>query len=215
MFPAAGVLFDNDGVLVDSHELAAGVWNQWATRWVPGFDFHRDIRHGLRLREVVADLVSAEHAAAATEDLMDMELTLATDVPPIRGAPELIAGCPPGSWALVTSGRRCMALARLTSAGIAHPVSVVSADDVASGKPAPDPYLAGAAALGLRPDQCIVFEDASAGIRSARAAGIAHVIGVGIASRDEDVDVAVSSLSGITFDGTRVSIPRWSIIPPR
>ena len=138
MFPAAGVLFDNDGVLVDSHEVAAGVWNQWATRWVPGFDFHRDIRHGLRLREVVADLVSAEHAAAATEDLMDMELTLATDVPPIRGAAELIAGCPPGSWALVTSGRRCLALARLTSAGIAHPVSVVSADDVASGKPAPD-----------------------------------------------------------------------------
>jgi len=44
MFPAAGVLFDNDGVLVDSHEVAAGVWNQWATRWVPGFDFHRDIR---------------------------------------------------------------------------------------------------------------------------------------------------------------------------
>lgn len=84
MFPAAGLLFDNDGVLVDSHEVAAGVWNQWATRWVPGFDFHRDIRHGLRLREVVADLVSAEHAAAATEDLMDMELTLATDVPPIR-----------------------------------------------------------------------------------------------------------------------------------
>ena len=76
MFPAAGLLFDNDGVLVDSHEVAAGVWNQWATRWVPGFDFHRDIRHGLRLREVVADLVSAEHAAAATEDLMDMELTL-------------------------------------------------------------------------------------------------------------------------------------------
>src|SRR4029078_11589415 len=177
----------------------AGVWNQWATRWVPGFDFHRDIRHGLRLREVVADLGSAEHAAAPTEDLMDMELILATDVPPIRGAPELIAGCPPGSWALVTSGRRCMAVARLTSAGIAHPVSVVSADDVASGKPAPDPYLPGAAALGLAPAQsrscapapglrrahCTVFEEACAGIRSARAAGIAHVIGVGIASRDQ------------------------------
>jgi mannitol-1-/sugar-/sorbitol-6-phosphatase len=213
-FQAAGVLFDNDGVLVDSHSVAARVWNLWATRWVPGFDFHRDIRHGLRLSDVVADLVSAEHVATAAENLIDMELTLATEVPPIPGAPELIADCPAGSWALVTSGRRSVALARLTSAGIARPVTVVSADDVERGKPAPDPYLAGAAALGLRPERCIVFEDARAGIISARAAGVAHVIGVGEATVGEDVDATVSNLSGITFDGTHVSIPPELIIEP-
>ena len=213
-FHAAGALFDNDGVLVDSHDVAARVWNRWATRWVPGFDFHRDIRHGLRLSDAVADLVSAEHVAAATKNLSDMELTLATEVSPIPGAPELIADCPAGSWALVTSGRRSVALARLTSAGIAHPVAVVSADDVERGKPAPDPYLAGAAALGVRPGRCIVFEDSRAGIISARAAGVAHVIGVGEATVGEDVDAAVSSLSGITFDGTHVSMPPELIIGP-
>jgi len=211
-FEVAGILFDNDGVLVDSHDVAARVWNQWATKWAPGFDFHRDIQHGLRLRDVVAGLVSSQHVHEATQSLITMEMTLATCVPAIPGAPELAAHCPPGSWTVVTSGRRSVALARLTSAGISHPGSVISADDVLHGKPAPDPYLAGAAALGLRAGQCAVFEDAAAGIMSARAAGVAHVIGVGETTLDGDVDVAVSSLCGITFNGTHLTIPRDVII---
>ena len=212
MFEVSGVLFDNDGVLVDSHDVAAGVWNQWATRWAPGFDFHRDIRHGLRLRDAVADIVDPENVPEATRVLIETETTLAARVPAILGAPELVAQCPADAWALVTSGRRSVALARLTSAGLPHPVTVVSADDVDKGKPAPDPYLAGAAALGLHPRQCAVFEDASAGVTSARAAGVAHVIGVGKATLGEDIDVAVSSLRGITFDGTQLRIPRDVII---
>jgi sugar-phosphatase len=86
-------------------------------------------------------------------------------------------------------------------------VSVVSAEDVDDGKPAADPYLLGAASLGLDPKRCAVFEDAAAGIASARAAGVAHVIGVGGATLNQDVDVAVRSLRGITFDGTRLTIP--------
>jgi sugar-phosphatase len=207
-FEVSGVLFDNDGVLVDSHDVAAKVWNQWAARWAPTFDFHRDVRHGLRIRDAVAAIVvNPANVPEATRDLIDLESRLATRVGAIRGAPELIARCPVGAWSLVTSGRRSVALARLTSAGIPHPLAVVSADDVKNGKPAPDPYLAGAASLRLPPARCAVFEDAAAGVASARSAGVACVIGVGEATLDDDVDVAVSSLRGIRFDGVRLTIP--------
>ena len=212
-FDVSGVLFDNDGVLVDSHDVAAAVWNQWATRWAPGFDFHRDVRHGLRIRDAVADIVvNPANVPEAARDLVDMESRLATRVGAIRGAPELVAQCRADAWTLVTSGRRAVALARLTSAGIPHPVSVVSADDVEHGKPAPDAYLAGAASLGLHPGRCAVFEDAGAGIESARAAGVACVIGVGEATLGENVDVSVLSLRGITYDGARLTIPPSVII---
>src|SRR5262245_42607495 len=117
-FAVNGVLFDNDGVLVDSHDVAAEVWNQWATRWAPGFDFHRDIQHGMRLRDVVANLVVAAAVDEAARDLLDRELRSTTDVPPIEGALELTRGCPPGAWAVVTSGTRAIAEARLIAAGI-------------------------------------------------------------------------------------------------
>jgi mannitol-1-/sugar-/sorbitol-6-phosphatase len=215
VFNVAAVLFDNDGVLVDSHDVAAGVWNLWAQRWVPGFDFHRDITHGLPLRDVVASLVTPDDIADATQSLIEMEITLATGVPAVRGAAELVGRCPAGTWAVVTSGRRPVALARLDAAKIPRPDVIISADDVERGKPAPDPYLAGARRLGRAPRNCAVFEDAPAGIISARRAGVARVIGVGEATLGEDIDVAVSSLSGITFDGARLTIPREVIVNAR
>jgi sugar-phosphatase len=211
-FAVAGILFDNDGVLVDSHDIAATVWNQWAATWAPGFDFHRDVQHGLRLRDAVAGIVTTGDVAAATKALIAMESTMTTRVPAVLGAAQLVAQCPPGSWAVVTSGLRSVALARLTAAQIPRPISLIAADDVHRGKPAPDPYLAGAAALGLSPSLCAVFEDAAAGIASARAAGIAHVIGVGAATLGQDVDIAVTNLRGITFTGAQLIIPGGIII---
>jgi sugar-phosphatase len=211
-FAVNGILFDNDGVLVDSHDAAAVVWNQWATRWAPGFDFHRDIQHGMRLRDVVANLVVAASVDEAATDLLDRELRLTTDVAPIDGAPELAASCPPGSWAVVTSGTRAIAQARLTAATIPNPAAIISAEDTENGKPAPDPYLAGAAALNLHPSRCAVFEDAAAGVQSARAAGIKHVIGVGDATLGTDIDLVVSSLAGISFDGACLTIPPTVIL---
>ncbi len=208
VFEVSGVLFDNDGVLVDSHDVAAEVWNRWANRWAPAFDFHRDVRHGLRIQDAVADIVcDPVNVPEAARDLIDMEFRLATRVGAIRGAPTLASQCPANAWAVVTSGRRAVALARLVSAGLPRPTSIISAEDIDNGKPAPDPYLSGAASLGLHPNRCAVFEDAAAGITSARAAGVACVIGVGESTVGEDVDVSVSSLRGITFDGTHLTIP--------
>ncbi|AKS35508.1 HAD-IA family hydrolase [Mycolicibacterium goodii] len=212
-FPVAGILFDSDGVLVDSHEAAAAAWNHWARTWAPGFDFHRDAQHGRRLADVVAELVGDGDTALATQVLSDLELELATEVPAIPGAVGLLSSSPADRWAVVTSGGREMAAARLRSAGLPTPRVLVSADDVSAGKPDPEPYLTGASLLGLDPRTCAVFEDARLGIMAARAAGVGLVVGVGAQTVGEDVDVSVADLSGIAFDGRDLTIETDAVLP--
>lgn len=90
----------------------------------------------------------------------------------IPGADQLLRSLPAGQWAIVTSGTRTMATARLRDTGHLVPPVLVTADDVADGKPHPEPYLKGAKGLGIAPELCVVFEDAPAGIRAAHAAGM-------------------------------------------
>jgi mannitol-1-/sugar-/sorbitol-6-phosphatase len=195
-----GLLLDCDGVLVDSHNAAAVAWNQWAQRWAPGFDFHRDIEHGRRIRDVVAELISTpSDVAAAAADLIQLELDHAADVVPIPGARELLEALPQGTWAVVTSGGRAIATARMASAGLVPADVLVTGEDVDRGKPFPDPYLLAAQRLGVSPEHCAVFEDAPAGIEAARAAGVGAIVGVGAAT--ESVVMAVADLRGVRFDG--------------
>ena len=195
-----GLLLDCDGVLVDSHNAAAVAWNLWAKRWAPGFDFHRDVEHGRRIADLVAELISSpSDVAAATADLIQLELDHATEVVAIPGARRLLETIPPGSWAVVTSGGRAIATARMASAGLAPAEVLVTSDDVGRGKPFPDPYLLAAQRLGVAPQRSAVFEDAPAGIEAARAAGVATIIGVGAMAGDADVTVA--DLRGVRFDG--------------
>lgn len=202
-----GLLLDCDGVLVDSHNAAAIAWNQWAQRWAPGFDFHRDIEHGRRIRDVVAELISTpSDVAEATADLIQLEVDHAADVVPIPGARELLEALPHGAWAVVTSGGRAIATARMASAGLVPADVLVTGEDVERGKPFPDPYLLAAQRLQMSPQRCAVFEDAPAGIAAARAAGVETVIGVGAAAATADVTVAVADLRGIRFDGQRLQI---------
>src|SRR5258708_26729856 len=112
-----GLLLDCDGVLVDSHSAAAVVWNQWAKRWAPGFDFHRDVEHGRRIADLVAELISTPaDVAAAAADLTQQELEHAADVVAIPGARQLLESSPRGSCAVVTSGGPSIAPPRLSSA---------------------------------------------------------------------------------------------------
>jgi sugar-phosphatase len=202
-----GLLLDCDGVLVDSHNAAAIAWNQWAQRWAPGFDFHRDIEHGRRIRDVVAELISTpSDVAEAAADLIQLEVDHAADVVPIPGARELLEALPHGTWAVVTSGGRAIATARMASAGLLPADVLVTGEDVEHGKPFPDPYLLAAQRLKVSPHRCAVFEDAPAGIAAARAAGVETVIGVGAAAATADVTAAVADLRGIRFDGQRLQI---------
>jgi sugar-phosphatase len=164
----AGLLCDLDGVLVDSGDAVERIWREWAAE--QGIDpvLVERASHGVPSREVIARV--APHLDPERESVRVEALHAATGGVALPGAAELLRD-PPRPLAVVTSGSAPLVRARLASAGLPQPAALVTADDVAHGKPAPDPYLAGAAALGVDPAACLVFEDAPAGIEAGRAAG--------------------------------------------
>jgi sugar-phosphatase len=196
---ASGILFDCDGVLADSLESAAIAWDQWALTYAPHFNFRTDFVHGRRMGDVVAELVAPDDVAIASDVLSALEVKTSVQTLTIPGAAELTASLPVGSWTIVTSGARPLAIARLAAAGISYPDRIVTSDDVTLGKPHPEPYLAGAALLGLDPATCVVFEDAPAGIAAALAAGVGAVVGVGVSALDSGATVVVPDLMAVRW----------------
>lgn len=198
-FECVGVLFDCDGVLVDSDASVLTAWSRWARALGFDPDVVTSIVHGRRSADTVAELVPGDGQAAALELIDRYEIEDARTVSAIPGAADLVAAIPPDRWAVVTSGTRALATARLTAAGVPLPNVLVTAGDVARGKPDPEGYLAAATGLGLEPIVTIVLEDAPAGIAAARAAGVAHVIGVG--STGLRADAHVRDLSALRWTG--------------
>jgi mannitol-1-/sugar-/sorbitol-6-phosphatase len=171
----AGILFDLDGVLVHSAEPVRRSWRRWASeRGLPERAV-LETAHGRRTVDTVRAL-APEIDARAEAARLEAEQSDDTDgVTAGAGAAGLLASLPPGSWAVVTSCTRRLARARLTAAGLPRVASLVCAEDVAEGKPSPEGYLLGAARIGLPPDECVVFEDAVAGIEAGHAAGMSVV----------------------------------------
>lgn len=175
----AAVMFDSDGVLVDSHLDGHRAWTQLAVEF--GFELSDEIFVGLagiRPADSIARFVPADRIDEAVARLEDLEVGLASSTAPLAGAPELLNALGSESWAMVTSAGRRLAVARWAGAGIPISEVVIAAEDVALGKPHPEPYLVGAAALGVDAADCIVFEDSLSGAASAFGAG-ARVIAVG------------------------------------
>jgi sugar-phosphatase len=197
-FECRAVLFDLDGVLVDSTALVEEQWRRWARlKGLPVEPFLR-VCHGRRALETIQ--LAAPH--------LDAEAEVAAFVPddtgdgkalkPVEGARRLLQTLPVGSWAVATSGPRTAATERLREAGLPVPAVLVCAEDVLHGKPSPDVYLMAAAGLGVAPADCIVVEDAPAGIQAARSAGMG-VVALTTTHRPEDLaaDARTSSLLGI------------------
>jgi sugar-phosphatase len=170
-FPCAAILFDLDGVLVDSTGSVDRQWRAWAREH--GIDEQTviAIAHGVRSIEVIRAV--APHLDAQVE-ARKLEAREAADrgILVMPGAIDLIRTIPEDKWAVVTSGTRYLASARLKLAGMPVPKVMVAADDVINGKPHPEPYLKGAELLRVNPAECLVIEDAPAGIRAAHAAGM-------------------------------------------
>lgn len=166
------VLFDLDGVLVDSTPAVARVWTRWAV--AHGIDPQRAIAHahGRRSIETVRALAPELNAEEENLRVEQMEIEDKEGVTALPGAALLLTTLPQNRFAIVTSATRALAKARVGYAGLPLPKHLVSADDVLDGKPSPEPYLKGAALLGFAPQDCIVVEDAPAGISSARTAGM-------------------------------------------
>jgi mannitol-1-/sugar-/sorbitol-6-phosphatase len=165
-----GVLFDLDGVLVDSTPAVARVWTIWARKH--GFDPDETVRkaHGRPSLATIRELLPNADHAAENAIVERMEIEDVSDVIPLRGTLELLASLPANRWTVVTSCTRALALVRLRVAGLPVPEKMVTSTDIVNGKPHPEPYLKGAGLLGIAPQDCVVFEDAPAGIRSGKAA---------------------------------------------
>ncbi len=171
-FPCSAILFDLDGVLVDSTRSVDRQWRRWAREVNVDPDDVVRIAHGVRTIEVVRGV--APHMDAEAE-VMRIERREAEDqdcVTVMPGASELLASIPQARWAVVTSGTKYLATARLRVGRLPIPEILVAADDVTQGKPHPEPYLKGAELLGIEAGECLVIEDAPAGIRAAHAAGM-------------------------------------------
>ncbi|HTW59764.1 MAG TPA: HAD family hydrolase [Terriglobales bacterium] len=176
-FSCAAILFDLDGVLVDSTGAVDREWREWAARKGVDGDAVMAIAHGVRTIEVIRRVAPHLDAEAEASAIEDHEAGDQQGVRVMPGAVELVSSIPEGRWGVVTSGSRLLATNRLRYCGLPVPKVLVTSDDVANGKPDPEPYLKGAEGLGFAAAECLVIEDAPAGIQSARAGGM-KVIGI-------------------------------------
>ena len=165
------MLFDMDGVLINSIPAVERVWSRWAA--AHGFDVHDVLRHahGRPSIATLRDLLPHADHEAENRMLEQAEIEDVADIVPLPGVQALLAALPPERWAIVTSCTRALAEVRIRAAGLPIPKLFITSTDVTHGKPHPEPYQKGAAGLGFASEQCVVVEDALAGIASGKAAG--------------------------------------------
>jgi mannitol-1-/sugar-/sorbitol-6-phosphatase len=198
-FSCSAILFDLDGVLLDSTASVARQWRKWAELKKIDPEPVMKIAHGVRALEIIRQVAPHLDAEEEVRRIESLEVDDQDGVSVMPGAAELLASVPDDRRAVVTSGRRHLATGRLQWAKLPVPKIMVPADDVSKGKPDPEPYLKAAELLGMKPSECLVIEDAPAGIRAARAAGM-KVIGITStypASALQEADAVVKALAEI------------------
>ncbi len=184
-----GVLFDLDGVLVDSTPAVSRVWASWAREH--GFEPDEVVKkaHGRPSIATIRELLPHGDHAAEDREVEVREIADVEGVIPLPGAMELLQALPLQRWAIVTSCTRPLAGVRIGAAGLPKPKHLVTSSDVRRGKPDPEPYLKGAQLLGVPPSECVVIEDAPAGIRAGKAAG-ARVLALRTTASDAELQQA-------------------------
>jgi len=206
-----GLLFDLDGVLVDSTPAVERAWHGWAIEhgFVPAEVVRR--AHGRPSLTTIRELLpngdhQKENAVMQRREIADVD-----GVVPLPGVLGLLRTLPARGWAIVTSCTKPLALVRIAAAGLPEPKFLVTSTDVQNGKPHPEPYLKGAEILQLASRDCVVLEDAPAGITAGKAAG-ARVLAVRTTSDDAELaasgaDWIIDDLSKVTFRiGTESSL---------
>jgi sugar-phosphatase len=199
-----GLLFDLDGVLVDSTPAVARVWAGWARE--RGFDPNEVVRqaHGRPSLATIRGLLPNADHVAENREVERREIEDVEGVVPLPGAMTLLRALPADRWAIVTSCTRPLAEVRIATAGLPVPKHLITASDIRNGKPDPEPYLKGALSLGFPAADCVVVEDAPAGIRAGKAAG-ARVLALRTSATDEELleagaDWILNNCAGLLVD---------------
>ncbi|WP_413507857.1 sugar phosphatase [Serratia proteamaculans] len=204
-----GFLFDLDGTLVDSLPAVERAWINWAKRRGINPQDVLDFIHGKQAITSLRHFMPGESEEAIQQEFLLLEQVEAQDTDGVTALPGAAAllerlnrlDIP---WAIVTSGSIPVATARRNAGGLPQPEVFITAEQVKHGKPQPDAYLLGAERLGLAPQDCVVVEDAAAGILSGLAAGC-QVIAVNApadAPKLEQVDLLLTSLEQIAVSKT-------------
>lgn len=209
----AAFLFDMDGTVTDSIAATERVWTAWAQRHGLDVDAFLPTIHGVRAEETIRrQNLAGIDIAQEVAGVLAGEVADIADVVPIPGAEAFLRALPTDRWAVVTSAQRELALSRLGAAGLPIPAVLITAEDVARGKPAPDGYRLAAQRLGVAPEACLVFEDAPAGIQAGEAA-CARVLVVTAAHSHpfETTHPTLADYSNVRVtveaDGLRLEIP--------
>jgi sugar-phosphatase len=204
LIQCAAVLFDMDGVLVDSTPAVARVWSIWARKH--GFDPDKVVReaHGRPSIATIRELLPLGDHEAENREVERLEIEDIADVVALPGAFDLLRAIPEARWTIVTSASRALAEVRLRAAGLPVPKHMVTASDLQRGKPSPDPYLKGAEVLGISPTDCVVAEDAASGVRSGKSAG-ARVLALRTTSTEAELlsagaDWVADDLSALSLE---------------
>ena len=176
-FKCSAILFDLDGVLMDSTPSVSRQWSLWARENNIDPQKAVELVHGRPTIEGVRLVAPHLDVEAEAKKIEQREIEDTEGVVVMPGAAELLKSLPPERWCVVTSGTRRLAMSRLKAGNLPVPEVLISADDVVNGKPNPEPYLKGASLLKMKPEECLVIEDAPAGIDAAHAAGM-KVVGL-------------------------------------
>jgi sugar-phosphatase len=218
-FRCRAILFDLDGVLVNSAECVERTWRGWAARHQLDAKHVIALAHGRRTLETI-QLVAPELSATAEAAALESHEAMTSEgVYEIPGARELLESLPSDRWAVVTSGIRAVAEFRIRYTKLLAPRVMICADDISRGKPDPEGYLAAASRLGMAAEDCVVIEDAPAGIEAAHNAGM-RVIGIAAtypAAGLKGADAVVERLHDLTIErsGEQIRITASRLLAER
>lgn len=197
-----GVLFDMDGILISSLGSVERSWTKWAQ--MRGVDPELTVRtaHGCRAIDTIARLRPDLDVETELKIIEDIEIEDNEGLTVLPGVLDLLRALPRDRWTVVTSATDRIARVRMAAGGVPVPQKLVTADRVTKGKPHPEPFRAGAALLGFKPEECVVFEDSASGTQAGRAAGCT-VVATTFSHPVESLDAAdylVDDLTGITVE---------------